>query len=118
MSGKQQTANQLYVTAMMFIPDVLPQKLTLAGIDDLFMQLGAEKAWLEKGHPRLWEGSKQQRVREWFEGITKFSPDLTFPIARVSHIPGNGRKSRSNSQGAQSRTIARSSRVPPQVRIS
>jgi uncharacterized protein (TIGR02391 family) len=81
MSEKQQTVNQLYVTAMMFIPDVLPQKLTLAGIDDLFVQLGAEKAWLEKGHPRLWEGSKQQRVREWFTGITKFRPDLTFPIA-------------------------------------
>jgi uncharacterized protein (TIGR02391 family) len=81
MSEKQQTVNQLYVTATMFIPDVLPQKLTLAGIDDLFMRLGAEKAWLDKGHPRLWEGSKQQRVREWFEGITKFRPDLSFPIA-------------------------------------
>lgn len=79
--SEQPSATYLFANAYMLIPSLLPQKLTLAGIDDLFVQLGAEKAWLEKGYPRLWEGGKQHRVRQWMEGINKFRPDLTFPIA-------------------------------------
>ena len=56
MSEQQETAKRLFFSAMMLIPDLLPNKLTRAGIDDLYLQLGADKAWLEKGGPRLWEG--------------------------------------------------------------
>jgi uncharacterized protein (TIGR02391 family) len=69
------------MNAIMLIPHLLPYKLTLAGIDDLYIRLGAEKAWLGKGGPRLWEGDKQHRVRQWVEGINKYRPELTFPIA-------------------------------------
>jgi uncharacterized protein (TIGR02391 family) len=81
MSERQDTAKSLYFNAMMLIPNLLPQKLTLAGIDDLYLRLGADKAWLEKGGPLLWESGKQHRVRQWMEGVNKFRPDLTFPIA-------------------------------------
>jgi len=59
MSEQQETAKRLFFNAMMLIPDLLPHKLTRAGIDDLYLRLGADKAWLEKGGPRLWEGDKQ-----------------------------------------------------------
>jgi uncharacterized protein (TIGR02391 family) len=82
MAEKQEpSAKQLFASTFMVIPGLLPQKLTLAGIDDLFVQLGAEKTWLAKGGPRLWESDKQHRVRQWLEGIAKFRPDLIFPIA-------------------------------------
>jgi hypothetical protein len=35
MSEQQETAKRLFFNAMMLIPDLLPHKLTRAGIDDL-----------------------------------------------------------------------------------
>lgn len=80
-AARQQEINRAYGSAMMLIPKLLPDKFTTAGIDDLYIRMGGDKAWLEKGYPRMWENAKSHRVRQWMEAINKHHPERTFPVA-------------------------------------
>jgi uncharacterized protein (TIGR02391 family) len=76
------TRSTLFVKTCMLMGNVCGRSYKLAAIDELFETFGANPAWRTKSTRLMWEKEKQNRVRQWMEGIEKFRPDLTFSIAR------------------------------------